>query len=1355
MQLKPVETGHDQGSRCMDGTRETILKRIMGWVSNPQERNETPQSDIYWIYGSPGVGKTSLAHSICASLQERKQLAGAFFCRRDAENLSDPRHLLSTFIHKLAQTFPHFRTIVAEYLQADPHLTPQSMKETLFVDFIRSVRRHPKQHPLVFVIDAFDECGNRKSRPDILKALIEAAALAPWLKIIITSRPELDIGQCFLGIPTKYDLGTDREANDDLRAFARREFRSVASQFHLSTWPEEPLFNRVISQANGLFIFIKTLVLALELCSDPEKSLEEILHGSISAGLEPLFGLYTGILKAQLISNNTAEFWQVVVLITTAQYRPLREETIAKLARVKPNLVGKWVDDLSSLIYRDEAADNAIRARHLSIIEYFVSDRCAYKANLQNAHAQLGIACLETMVVQLRFNICELEDSRVANAAIKDLGSRIEQKIPQPLQYSCLYWSNHLSKTPSNDHWQALGLGSLKKFIEGLYPLFWMEVLSVLGMVPIGAPSLRSILSWVKVSRALVHLCLQSEVILIVLQDADPMLLERIQDIYHFTITFHTPISISAPHTYVSTLPFLPSRSPLSMIAGTRFTKAIKVKTGKLLLWPTSPLEWIGHTDSVTCMSYSPNGCHIVTGSNDMSIRIWDAETGSTIGEPLKGHTDTVRSVGYSPDGRRIISGSGDSTIRIWDAETGAAVGRPLEGHIWSVASVCYSPDGRHISSGSYDKAIRIWDAETGAAIGQPLEGHTWSVTSISYSPNGRRIISGSEDKTIRIWDAETGAAISQPLEGHTDYVTSVAYSPDGRCIISGSYDKTIRIWDAETGAAIGQPLGGHTDYVTSVGYSPDGQRIISGSDDRTIQIWDAKTGVTIGQPLEGHTSSVTSVGYSPDGRHISSGSYDTTIRIWDAETSTAIGQPLEGHARSVKSVGYSPDGQRIISGSFDLTIRIWDAETGAPIGQSLEGHTSHVTSIGYSPDGRRIISGSNDKTIRIWDAETGAAISQPLEGHTSHVTSIAYSPNGQHIISGSHDNTIQIWDAETGATVGEPLEGHPWSVTSVGYSPDGKCIISGSFDSTIRIWDAETGVAISQPLEGHTSYVTSVCYSPNGQRIISGSYDKTIRIWDAETGAAVSQPLVGHTDTVRSVGYSPDGQYIISGSDDRTIRIWDAKTGVTVGQPLEGHTRNVTSVGYSPNGRHIVSGSDDRTIRIWDAETGAAIVQPLEGHTSYVTSVGSSPDGQGIISGPDGSTIQIWGDATGAAITQSLEGRSHPAMSDASLLDGRHSVTGSDDATIHRCNSIPHCCVQCSFSRSPLHPDFCTELDPNGWVRDSNNGLLYWVPPDCRSGLHSPAVLTIPLTSHIRSISLDFSDFAFGSFWTQIFRSP
>jgi WD40 repeat protein len=88
------------------------------------------------------------------------------------------------------------------------------------------------------------------------------------------------------------------------------------------------------------------------------------------------------------------------------------------------------------------------------------------------------------------------------------------------------------------------------------------------------------------------------------------------------------------------------------------------MKRGKLLSWPAPPLEWIGHTDTVRCLCHSPDGHHIATGSEDMTIRIWDAKTGAVVGEPLRGHTGSVLSVAYSPDGQHITSGSSDRTIQ-------------------------------------------------------------------------------------------------------------------------------------------------------------------------------------------------------------------------------------------------------------------------------------------------------------------------------------------------------------------------------------------------------------------------------------------------------------------------------------------------------------------------------------------------------------------------------------------------------------------------------------------------------------------------------------------------------------------
>ncbi len=71
-------------------------------------------------------------------------------------------------------------------------------------------------------------------------------------------------------------------------------------------------------------------------------------------------------------------------------------------------------------------------------------------------------------------------------------------------------------------------------------------------------------------------------------------------------------------------------------------------------------------SSGVRCATFSPDGRRIVSGSDDNTLRLWDAATGAAIGEPLKGHSGSVTSVAFSPDGRRIASGSGDSTLRVW-----------------------------------------------------------------------------------------------------------------------------------------------------------------------------------------------------------------------------------------------------------------------------------------------------------------------------------------------------------------------------------------------------------------------------------------------------------------------------------------------------------------------------------------------------------------------------------------------------------------------------------------------------------------------------------------------------------------
>ena len=76
---------------------------------------------------------------------------------------------------------------------------------------------------------------------------------------------------------------------------------------------------------------------------------------------------------------------------------------------------------------------------------------------------------------------------------------------------------------------------------------------------------------------------------------------------------------------------------------------------------------------------------------------------------PFVGHSDSINAVQFSPDGKVVVTGSDDKTVRVWNARTGEAI-HALEGHTAAVTSVSISPEGRIIASGSSDKTIRLWD---------------------------------------------------------------------------------------------------------------------------------------------------------------------------------------------------------------------------------------------------------------------------------------------------------------------------------------------------------------------------------------------------------------------------------------------------------------------------------------------------------------------------------------------------------------------------------------------------------------------------------------------------------------------
>ena len=95
--------------------------------------------------------------------------------------------------------------------------------------------------------------------------------------------------------------------------------------------------------------------------------------------------------------------------------------------------------------------------------------------------------------------------------------------------------------------------------------------------------------------------------------------------------------------------------------------------------------------------------------------------------------------------GRLLASGSDDLTVRIWNASTGSEI-HQLTGHGGHIQGVAFSPDGKWLASASKDKTVKLWEVRSGREA-RTFTGRGDAVFTLAFSGDGRWIVSGSDDK--------------------------------------------------------------------------------------------------------------------------------------------------------------------------------------------------------------------------------------------------------------------------------------------------------------------------------------------------------------------------------------------------------------------------------------------------------------------------------------------------------------------------------------------------------------------------------------------------------------------------------
>ena len=513
--LKPALRAEYDVPRCMEGTRENVLKEIDAWLDDPGAHILAVRwmrvlsrlylgttCNIMWISGSPGAGKSAIASTLVSNLSRQRRLGSFYFFKRGDAVLSDPATLWRTVASDLAQYDPGVKDGVLEFLSrpgfrdADIVLHFECMiKDTLTKNY-----DNLSSTPPIFVIDALDECGSDDSQSAQRRILLDTLARWPLLprsfKLVVTSRNErlpslfYDQRVCRRIVLETGD-SVNLETYQDIQIFFEKSFNIIRPGIGMeSTWPGNPAIDRLTQRAAGLFIWAKTAIAFMEeKRGKPADKLKLILAGDLGPRSDNIDTLYRQILKFYFndVDDITFELFKAVVGTIIIAKAPLhRDDLLPFLGRLDDEdarQFGIILHSLSSVV----DFDGLLRLRHLSFADFLTNPkRCLdprFIIDLNELHHNLALRCLQVMKTELKFNICGLETSYIRNDDVVDLSERIAARVSTRLQYSCRFWAAHLCDTRLEQNYCDV----LLKEARGLFHirlLYWLEVMSLIKEVP-------------------------------------------------------------------------------------------------------------------------------------------------------------------------------------------------------------------------------------------------------------------------------------------------------------------------------------------------------------------------------------------------------------------------------------------------------------------------------------------------------------------------------------------------------------------------------------------------------------------------------------------------------------------------------------------------------------------------------------------------------------------------------------------------------------------------------------------------------------------------------------------------------
>jgi tetratricopeptide (TPR) repeat protein len=359
--------------------REWIKKEIDAWIQHSSKR-------AFIIVGDPGVGKSAISAKLSQIYQD--QVLGIHFCTRKNRRSLDPLELVANLIAQLNSQLSEYAVIIGSKSPEKPYTDAALAFRELIVEPTLKIVSTPPI-PYLIIIDSLDEGFQQKGYSIVDLLFDQMLDLPPWIRIIATTRPEVEIIDKFGTGMVRFDLKNNNLQNiTDIEKYLDLKFQQRNIEFLLQTDSPDLIDFRqkIVRRAGGNFLFI---VLTLKAIEDGEISLNN--PETFPLDLIDYFKLSFSRKYPDPVSYHCLKD---VLQIILAAYEPLSSDQIGHFLKIAPLEVEKTLSDVSSFFPLIE--NKKYQPFHNSVIEWLKGEAGndpAYRISISEGQKNIADTC--------------------------------------------------------------------------------------------------------------------------------------------------------------------------------------------------------------------------------------------------------------------------------------------------------------------------------------------------------------------------------------------------------------------------------------------------------------------------------------------------------------------------------------------------------------------------------------------------------------------------------------------------------------------------------------------------------------------------------------------------------------------------------------------------------------------------------------------------------------------------------------------------------------------------------------------------------------------------------------------------